>query len=174
MSQQIKSVRNRNHWRGVLLLQGLLSLVLVASAQAITPEQIDQKLKPVLKDIQEGEKYVCLATSYEVTSEGVPPRFKFYIADYGKPNSYLVVCEVVVGHETWSKTFFYYFDAQARCLKYTETVSGHEEHHRPLTLYFDEQGRPLGKAGEAPRVHPGELVKLYRLFQTHTQSFYGY
>lgn len=104
---------------------GLLALLFFGSAElraASTVEEINAKVDRVDKLIEDKDKSLpSIETSYDFkdATEGVPPQFSFF---FDSGTSKLVVCKIHVGHETWAKDFFYYFDENEDIQKYLEVV----------------------------------------------------
>ena len=141
---------------------------------AATVEEINGKVDKIDKRIKDKDKTLpSIETSYDFkdATEGVPPQFSFFF-DGG--TSKLVVCKIHVGHETWGKDFFYYFDENEDIQKYLEIVPASK--FGPSTsrsaIIFDKDGKVLWKNLETPpRQAPEKIKTLYRALSKAADKF---
>jgi hypothetical protein len=148
------------------IAMSLLALLFFGGAElrAASPvEEINAKVDKIDKLIKNGDKTLpSIETSYDFknATEGVPPQFSFF---FDSGTSKLVVCKIHVGHETWAKEFFYYFDENEDIQKYLEVV--------PASLFGPSASRSAiiyGKNGKvlwqnletAPHQTPEEIKDL--------------
>ena len=103
----------------------LLALLFLGSAElraGSTAEEINANVDKIDKLIKNKDRTLpSIETSYDFkdATEGVPPQFSFF---FDSGTSKLAVCKIHVGHETWGKDFFYYFDENEDIQKYLEIV----------------------------------------------------
>jgi hypothetical protein len=162
------------------IAMSLLALLFFGGAElrAASPvEEINAKVDKIDKLIKNGDKTLpSIETSYDFknATEGVPPQFSFF---FDSGTSKLVVCKIHVGHETWAKEFFYYFDENEDIQKYLEVV--------PASLFGPSASRSAiiyGKNGKvlwqnletAPRQTPEEIKDLYEALSKAADKFAPY
>jgi len=155
----------------------LLALLFFGSAEiraASDVEVINAKADKIDKLITGKDKTLpSIETSYDFkdATEGVPPQFSFF---FDSITSKLVVCKIHVGHETWAKDFFYYFDENEDIQKYLEVVSASK--FGPSTsrsaIIYGKNGKVLWKNLETPpRQAPEKIKGLYQALSKAADKF---
>jgi hypothetical protein len=155
----------------------LLTLLFFGGAElraASTVEEINAKVDKIDQRIKQKDKTLpSIETSYDYkdATEGVPPQFSFFFdSDTGK----LVLCQIHVGHETWSKEFFYYFDESEDIQKYLEAVLASNFGGHPASrsaIIYGKDGKVLWKNLETPRQTPEMIKALYRALSKAADKF---
>lgn len=128
---------------------------------------LDKKLK--------SNELQSLKVEYHITqpTDGVAPSFTFYFEDKQDKNI-LRVCLVRVGHETWSKFFYFYYDAHGKPIKYLEKISGREDNPAPRAILYGASAKILWKNTERPRLSPNQVAALFNQLTTKLNIFSGY
>jgi hypothetical protein len=157
----------------------LLVLLLLGGVElraASTLEEINGKVDKIDKRIKDNDKTLpSIETSYDYkdATEGVPPQFSFF---FDSDTSKLVVCKIHVGHETWSKDFFYYFDENEDIQKYLEIVpaSTFGPSASRSAIIYSKDGKVLWKNLQAPRQAPEKIKALYQALSRAANEFAPY
>ena len=139
-----------------------------------TVEEINAKVDKIDKLIKDGDKSLpSFETSYDFkdATEGVPPQFSFF---FDSGTSKLVVCKIHVGHETWAKDFFYYFDENEDIQKYLEVIPASKS--GPSTsrsaIIYGKNGKVLWRNIESPpRQAPEKIKGLYQALSKAADKF---
>lgn len=94
-----------------------------------------------------GEELRCTTTEESGLSEGVPPRLESCFR-----GTTLARIRILVGHETWTSVFTYYF-REGAVVKYLETgdIPGAE---RRKAVFYGRDGHVVWKNTDSPRVDP--------------------
>ncbi|MCL2021511.1 MAG: hypothetical protein FWG81_05305 [Betaproteobacteria bacterium] len=162
------------------IIIGILAFMLLGNVglQAATIEEINAKVDRINKQIKDKDiSLPSIETRYDYIdpTESVPPEFSFFFdIDTGK----LVACRVHVGHETWAKQFFYYFDENEKIMKYLEIIppgygSGPEPYR--AAIIYNAKGKVLWDNYQAPPRHTPEAIKaLYRTLHDAALRFAAY
>jgi hypothetical protein len=146
---------------------GLLAFMLLGNValKAATIEQINARVDRINQRINDADKTLpSIETYYEYNdaTEGAPPRFSFFFDEKDK----LVACMVRVGHETWSKEFFYYFDRNEKIMKYLEVIPPNNglgpEPGRAAIIYGDGGKVLWDNLHAPPRQTPETIKALYK------------
>ncbi len=158
----------------------LLALLFFGSAElgaGSTVEEINAKVDKIDKLIKDKDKTLpSIETSYDFkdATEGVTPQFSFF---FDSGTSKLVVCKIHVGHETWSKDFFYYFNENEDIQKYLEVIPASK--FGPSTsrsaIIYDKSGKVLWKNLDTPpRQAPEKIKGLYQALSKVADKFAPY
>jgi hypothetical protein len=158
---------------------GLLALLFFGSAElraASTVEEINAKVDKIDKLIEGKDKTLpSIETSYNYAhTEGVPPQFSFF---FDSSTSKLVVCKIHVGHETWAKDFFYYFDENEDIQKYLEVVPASKfgPSASRSAIIYSKNGKVLWRNLETPpRQAPEKIKGLYQALSNAADEFAPY
>jgi hypothetical protein len=159
---------------------GLLALLIFGSGElraASTVEEINARVDKIDKLIKEQDKTLpSIETSYDFknATEGVPPQFSFF---FDSDTSKLVVCKIHVGHETWAKDFFYYFDEDEDIQKYLEVVPAVKfgPSSSRSAIIYGKNGKVLWKNLDTPpRQAPEKIKDLYQALSKAADRFVPY
>lgn len=102
--------------------------------------------------------------------ESDTPECRFY---YDFDTYKLVAVIVDVGHETWSKSFYYFFDKEERIIKYLEFIDRPDNPPRTAIIY-DSNGGVLWSNTDKPVVNPDDIKAFYKkslLYQTEFSKY---
>jgi hypothetical protein len=158
----------------------LLALLFLGSAApraASTVEEINARADKIDKQIKDKDKTLpSIETSYDFkdATEGVPPQFSFF---FDSGTGKLVVCKIHVGHETWAKDFFYYFDENEDIQKYLEVVPASKSGPSASrsAIIYGKNGKVLWKNLEIPpRLAPEQIKGLYQSLSKAADKFAPY
>lgn len=73
-----------------------------------------------------------------ITSEGVPPAFKFYYQE-----DRLIAALIDVGHETWSTHFSYFFYENGNLMKFIKKINDREPNEPIQGIIYNRNGKIL-------------------------------
>jgi hypothetical protein len=156
---------------------GLLTLLFFGGAElraASTVEEINAKVDRIDKLIKDKDKTLpSIETSFDFkdATEGVPPQFSFF---FDSGSSKLIVCRIHVGHETWGRDFFYYFDENEDIQKYLEVVPASKfgPSASRSAIIYGSNSKVLWKNLETPpRQAPETIRALYQALSKAADKF---
>jgi hypothetical protein len=166
---------SEQHFMKHLAIALFVTLLLAnTEARAVTVEQINATVEQIDKRISAQELPSIEANyDYKDATEGAPPSFSFF---FDVRTSKLVACIVSVGHETWVKQFYYYFDENEKIIKYLEVIPPSDA--GPATsrtaIIYDGNGKVLWKDIQAPRQMPNSIKTLYKSLSKAADAFARY
>jgi hypothetical protein len=155
----------------------LLTLIFFGGVElraASTVEEINGKVDKIDQRIKDKDKTLpSIETSYDFkdATEGVPPQFSFF---FDSGTSKLVLCMIHVGHETWGKDFFYYFDENEDMQKYLEIVPASQfgPAASRSAIIYGKDGKVLWKNLQTPpRQAPEKIKALYHALSQASDKF---
>lgn len=155
-----------------VLLSG--SLVLPVFIGADEAEElavsVNRQVELLDRAIAAGEYPVMILENHRGATEGVPPVMRFY---YERETERLVAAVMTAGHESWSKSFSYYYDGDENILKYLVVIDRMDNPPRRAVLY-DGEGGVLWKNTELPAADPREIRDFFREAMSYQDLFSRY
>jgi hypothetical protein len=155
----------------LLLLASLFLPVLAGADDAGNPvTSVNRKVELLDRAIAAGEYPLITVENDRGATEGLPPVMRFY---YERESEQLVAAFITAGHESWSKSFSYYFDGDENILKYLVVIDRMDDPPREAVLY-DGKGGVLWKNTELPSAEPREILAFFRKAMSYQDVFSRY
>ena len=153
----------------VLIFLLLLFLPVKIFAES-SVSNVNSRVAAIDKAIADGEYPVIILENDMGPTEGVPPIMHFY---YELETEQLVAAIMTAGHETWSKTFSYYYDGDENIQKYLVVIDRYDNPPREAVIY-DRSGEVLWKNTELPISEPKEIRAFFRKAMSFQDVFSRY
>ncbi len=142
-------------------------LALLTLSGAASPSDTNPKIAAInarVEGIQKGtlkDKYKILIVEEKGWSEGKPPAIQFFV---NMPNGKLAAALFTVGHETWARHHWYYFDESENIIKYTCEDVGIPASAgiRKIGSIYDGKKRIWSNFTGSEPILPAEVVTLFR------------
>ncbi|MCP3922282.1 MAG: hypothetical protein GY714_06830 [Desulfobacterales bacterium] len=131
---------------------------------------INKRVKEIDRSIKKGTYSVIKVENIIKSLEGVPPTIFFY---YKPKDGKLVAVKIHVGHETWSKTFSYYFDRREKILKYLESIDRPDNPPKRAVIY-DKDSKVIWKNIDKPKIGPYNIWGFFKKAMHHQIEFSKY
>ena len=158
----------------VVSILALLLCSRAALGAASVIDEINGRVDSIDRRIKDQDKTLpSIETSYDFkdVTEGAPPQFSFFF-DGGTGR--LVACRISVGHETWGRQFFYYFDDSEQIQKYLEVVppGGSGPPPSRSAILYARDGTIVWRNFEGlPRQAPERIKALYHALSKAGKEF---
>jgi hypothetical protein len=155
--------------RGALIM---LCLLFVGIARAEDQKKliadVNKAVAAIDDSIFRGE-YIVLHIEEHSESEGAPPAISMYYR-----GDRLIAAVVTVGHETWSKEFRYYYNANGNPKKYMEIIKNRPDNPPKVARIYAEDGTIVWKNIENEAIKFSEFQGLFTTLQKTRKGFSKY
>jgi hypothetical protein len=149
----------------------LLAILLATSCCGVAADPIqavNREVAGIQERIERGE-IPFLEITDTVAHEGSPPQARLHYED-----SRLLAAFVTAGHESWSKTFSYWFYPDGTPMKYLEAIEDRPDSPPRRAVIYGADGAVLWRNTDEPAVAPSALRELFARLQELRQAFARY
>lgn len=150
----------------------MLCLLFVGITRAEDQKKLIAEVNKAVAAIDDSilrNEYVVLQVEEHSENEGAPPAIFMYYRGYR-----LIAVVVTVGHETWSKEFRYYYNANENPKKYMEIIKNRPDNPPKVARIYAEDGTIIWKNIENEAINFSELHGLFTTLQKSRKSFATY
>ena len=127
--------------------------------------KVDAIVKMVAKD-----SFQTIVVEDRGWAEASPPSIEFF---FDKSSGKLRAAKFNVGHETWSRQFWYYFDTAENILKYSQESKGLPSDVKvpKMAAIYEGEKRIWSNLPSDMNFSPKEVVTLFKMIQNARMKF---
>ncbi len=160
----------------IKLIPFLIFTVVILTVRSYASEVKDQivltnkKVKAIERNLKNGKYSLISLKNIIQEIESVPPIINLY---YSYTTNKIVVAKIEVGHETWSKSFSYYFDQKEKIIKYLEIISRPDNPPKRAIIYGSDRSI-IWKNTIEPTIDSKEIRDFFKkamFFQTEFSKY---
>lgn len=141
----------------------MICLVIISTALSApemeSVESINKKVSSISDSIRDG-KYMLFMCQDNEPSEGIQPVLKYYYK-----GARLVALISLVGHESWSNEFHFFYYPNGKVMKYLKITSGQTDKAVRSGIIYDQTGKILWKNTDEPVIDGKKMIDLYNTIQ---------